>query len=396
MPHLVNYCRNCGSEKTEKLFFFPHTFFWYGVNTDFFEKNIIPKYMDAVILFCNECGFMGLPVDDTLRDLLNVLYRSPDSVTGATLDKKSTYSIRLAQDFFGIFSKLLDGRMPEKILEVGCQQGYLLYELKKRGARRVVGVEPGSITPWVDDNGETLDVRHGFLSREIVRENDFDFVYSLNVLEHVEQPKEFLHIIYDSMKEGGMLLLAVPNELFSLQECNLGMFMFQHLNYFIPESLKAMLRECGFTIKKVISARKEPIYILAEKTQTKDININFGHEKDKIRKLLVKYQEKLNDKLNIIHRALKKSKSKPLGFYGVAGCINIFSWLPVLFERPCAVFDSDSLTWGKSYGGIPCPVMSPQRLNEVTDVISVPFRLQEEIVSIIAEKEPSVNIHRLY
>ena len=135
------------------------------------------------------------------------------------------------------------------------------------------------------------------------------------------------------MKEGGMLLLAVPNELFSLQEGNLGMFMFQHLNYFIPESLKAMLRECGFTIKKVISARKEPIYILAEKTQTKDININFGHEKDKIRKLLVKYQEKLNDKLNIIHRALKKSKSKPLGFYGVAGCINIFSWLPVLLTK---------------------------------------------------------------
>lgn len=60
----------------------------------------------------------------------------------------------------------------------------------------MVGIEPGEVEPWVDDSGAALDIRRGLLSRDILKEKDFDLVYSLQVLEHVEDPNEFLQIIF--------------------------------------------------------------------------------------------------------------------------------------------------------------------------------------------------------
>ena len=64
-----NYdCRNCRSGDLEVFFQFPETFFWYGLQNSFLEKNIVPKYTDAVLLLCNVCGFIGSPISERLRD----------------------------------------------------------------------------------------------------------------------------------------------------------------------------------------------------------------------------------------------------------------------------------------------------------------------------------------
>ena len=57
---------------------------------------------------------------------------------------------------------------------MGCQRGFLLNEFQKRGAKRVVGIEPGEVEPWVDDSGAALDIRRGLLPRDILKEKDFD------------------------------------------------------------------------------------------------------------------------------------------------------------------------------------------------------------------------------
>ena len=99
-------------------------------------------------------------------------------------------------------------------MEIGCQRGYLLNEFRLRGSKQVTGIEPGLVEPWVDKSGFVLDIRRGLLSRDILNKEVFDFIYCLQVLEHVENPNEFLEIIYDSLKMGGKFCLAVPNEFF--------------------------------------------------------------------------------------------------------------------------------------------------------------------------------------
>ena len=142
-----NYdCRNCRSGDLEVFFQFPETFFWYGLQNSFLEKNIVPKYTDAVLL-CNVCGFIGSPVSERLRDQLNTYYESPYSVPGATPGQDSKYSQSLAETFFSSFAEFASGWIPEKVLEIGCQRGYLLNEFRLRGSKQVTGIEPGLVEP---------------------------------------------------------------------------------------------------------------------------------------------------------------------------------------------------------------------------------------------------------
>ena len=392
-----NRCRICGSTKNEVLFDFPKTFFWYGASNDYLEKIIGSKYLDAIILFCNQCGFMGLPIDDSLRELLSVVYNSFQSVPGATPGTQSSYSFRLADDFFRTFWNLAPGWIPGKILEVGCQGGYLLHKFERLGAAKAIGVEPGDVKPYVDEDGNPSDIRRGFFSHDIVGEDSFELIFSLHVLEHIEYPNEFLSTAYSLLKVGGKLLLAVPNELFSLKDGNVGMFLFQHLNYFTPGSLEALLLANGFSVCGMISSRHESLYVMAEKKDQRIVNSVYKSQGDDTRKLLMAYKDKVNKKLNYIRGISNETGKKALGFYGVAGSSNIFSWISQLSERPCAVFDSDSSTWGKAYGGIPVSVQPPRMLSTVSDIIVVPYRLQGEIVQFLqAQHGGSLRIHKLY
>jgi 2-polyprenyl-3-methyl-5-hydroxy-6-metoxy-1,4-benzoquinol methylase len=390
-------CRNCNSKQLESLFHFPNTFFWYGEENPFLEKNISPKYADAILLFCNSCGFIGAPVSERLRNQLNIYYRSPFSVPGATPGQDSEYSNSLAQSFFSSFSELEPDWIPKNVLEVGCQRGFLLNEFQKRGAKKVVGIEPGEVAPWVDDSGTVLDIRRGLLSREILKEQNFDLVYSLQVLEHVENPNKFLQIIFDSLKDGGRLFLAVPNEFYSLREGNVGMFLFQHLNYFTQEILQSLLNANGFNVTGLISSRHRELMVMAQKMPANWNANSYGPDINGLRILLTDYQRKVAEKLDYIRALLEKTKEKTLGFYGVAGTSNIFSWIPELKNNKVEVFDSDSNTWGKPFGGVPCLIQSPENLNYVDNIIPAPFRLHDEIAEYIeGRKVENLTVHRLY
>ena len=107
--------------------------------------------------------------------------------------------------------------------------------------------------------------------------------------------------------------------------------------------------------------------------------------------LLKGYQKKVAEKLDYIRTLSDQTKGETLGFYGVAGTSNIFSWIPELEERKVAVFDSDSCTWRKRFGGVPCSVQPPEELDTVGNVIPVPFRLQN-VISISIEDRKIENL----
>jgi len=393
----TNECRNCNSNQLESVFQFSNTFFWYGPENTFLKRNISPKYLDAILLFCNSCGFVGAPISESLRNQLKIYYQSPFSVPGATPGEDSNYSRSLAQSFFSSFSELEPDWFPQNVLEVGCQRGFLLNEFQKRGAKKVVGIEPGEVDPWVNESGTTLNIRRGILNRDILKEKDFDLVYSLQVLEHVEDPNEFLQIIFDSLKVEGRLFLAVPNEFYSLKEGNIGMFLFQHLNYFTPDTLEALLNKNGFNVIALISSRHRALMVMAQKMPKNWRASSKGFDINCLRNLLKGYQKKVLEKLDFIRKLSKCTKDKTLGFYGVAGTSNIFSWLPELKNNRVSVFDSDSTTWGKAFGGVPCLVKSPEELNSVENVIPAPFRLHDEIAKYIVGREvKNLKVHPLY
>ncbi|MBZ6076255.1 class I SAM-dependent methyltransferase [Microvirga puerhi] len=109
----------------------------------------------------------------------------------------------------------------KKILEVGSGCGALV----TRG-RVAYGLDISGIEPSVNEFTATLDVGRRLLSHFNLPPNalqdafgeaipfpdeHFDFVYSSNVLEHVQSPQKVISESLRVLKPGGLLLFVVPN-----------------------------------------------------------------------------------------------------------------------------------------------------------------------------------------
>jgi len=62
-----------------------------------------------------------------------------------------------------------------------------------------------------------------------------------------------------------------------------------------------------------------------------------------------------------------------------------------------AVFDSDSFTLEKRFGGVPSLVQPPEELSTIENISPVPFRLHDVITKSIEDRKiENLKIHRLY
>jgi SAM-dependent methyltransferase len=97
-----------------------------------------------------------------------------------------------------------------RILDYGCGAAPYLNYFRARGAR-VSGAEmtPAVVTAC---RAAGLDVA---LIEQMERipfpDGEFDFVYLMQVIEHISQPHEFLDEVRRVLKPGGTLYLAMPN-----------------------------------------------------------------------------------------------------------------------------------------------------------------------------------------
>ena len=93
----------------------------------------------------------------------------------------------------------------------------------------------------------------------------FDFVHSNHVLEHVDDPVLILRDLHASLKNGGVLLIEVPNEIVSLstmmkrlmfmKSCS-ATSMYEHQHFFTIKSLSSALYRAGFSELQISTPRR--------------------------------------------------------------------------------------------------------------------------------------------
>jgi 2-polyprenyl-6-hydroxyphenyl methylase / 3-demethylubiquinone-9 3-methyltransferase len=97
-------------------------------------------------------------------------------------------------------------------LDVGCGAGLLCEPLARLGAQ-VTGLDaaPESIgvaQAHAAEAGVAIDYRCADVARI---DGEFDLVTSMEVIEHVSDPLDFLSALRDRMAEGGLLVMSTPN-----------------------------------------------------------------------------------------------------------------------------------------------------------------------------------------
>jgi len=155
------------------------------------------------------------------------------------------------------------------VLDVGCSTGAFLFQLKNRYLRdyAVTGTDvAGAALDHAESRGVEV-VRESFLNGDF-RERRFDAVTFWAVMEHLVEPKRFLHKAALVLKPGGYCFVLVPN-LRSLAVRVLGVryryIMPDHVNYFTAATLQQFVAtEPAFEIIQIGSSHFNPVVLLKD------------------------------------------------------------------------------------------------------------------------------------
>lgn len=166
------------------------------------------------------------------------------------------------------------------LLDIGAGIGQFLNYAKK--SFTVYGTEVSQSAISIAREKYGIEVKMGEIEQAGFEDTQFDIITLFHVLEHVPYPQSTLAKVKSLLKKDGMVVIAVPNDLFSIRTFIIklmrllkrGKFKYFgklgirklsldgalpeiHLSHFRPGVLKTFLERNGFEIK---SQRIDPYY----------------------------------------------------------------------------------------------------------------------------------------
>jgi len=242
----------------------------------------------ASIVECKQCGVHRLAEKDCIPSSFYESGHYREHLQQSLTNEKAV----LEQDDMQRFT--LDVLWPntlrnKSMLDVGCGIGSLL-DMTRNISGSQIGVEP--CVPYL----ESLTTRgyQVFSSLNDASEtckSTIDWAFSVQVIEHVDNPREFLQEILCLLKPGGKALISTPNRndiLMSLLNDEFTPFFYRaaHRWYFDEKSLSKCAELAGFEVNNVHFIHRygmaNTLYWLRDKspkgrTQMKKINPMADH-----------------------------------------------------------------------------------------------------------------------
>lgn len=229
-------CSACGVSRLEEILALPD-FPLTGVFVHPAQRAEFPSF-DQALLRCAGCGHAQL------RDTVDPTYLYQDTYTHRS--SLSPISTR-GNDFFAAFvEEIAAGRHFESIVEIGCNDLYLLKRLAGRGDH-LLGFDPIWKGRTPADRGR-IQVSDKYIE-EIAPAADIpvrpDLVLSVHTLEHVNDPLHSLQPIFDHAQEGALFVVEVPGFDTLVNIARFDQVFHQHLNYFSVASFQRMIAALG-------------------------------------------------------------------------------------------------------------------------------------------------------
>ena len=135
---------------------------------------------DLALAFCDGCGFIW-----------NAAYDASIIAYDTDYENSLDHSPAFVQYIGGLAERLVERYdvRGKRVVEVGCGQADFLKRLCAAGDNLGFGYDPSYVGEEVDG---AVTVRRELYSEETVGDADPDFVCCRHVLEHIEQPLEFV------------------------------------------------------------------------------------------------------------------------------------------------------------------------------------------------------------
>jgi len=136
------------------------------------------------------------------------------------------------------------------IIEIGCGSGYFLSLLCELGNNRGVGFDPAhSLQKTHCEVNDRIKFIKDFYSDSYIN-YQADLIVCRHTLEHVQNPKEFLFTLRQSIDNrlNTYAFFEVPNALNIFHNLFIWDIIYEHCSYFTPTSLSLTFSSCGFRL----------------------------------------------------------------------------------------------------------------------------------------------------
>lgn len=135
----------------------------------------------------------------------------------------------------------------KRVLEVGCGQGDFLTSLCAAGDNTGFGFDPS----YAGGNEDPRISIRPMSFAEVEGKLEADFVCCRHVLEHIDEPREFLKALAAKLEPGTAVFFEVPNALFTIRDGGIWDIIYEHCGYFTPSSLKRVFQLAGLQVLEI-------------------------------------------------------------------------------------------------------------------------------------------------
>lgn len=356
-------CRACGSELLPWCMIYkaPHS-----VQTPLKQDQLNDdKGQDLSIMQCVRCGLVQLRDDPDFSTVYSEDYWFSVSFSAYS----RSYQLELAERW----DKKL-GLQGKSVLELGGGDGFFAELLTKRGCI-VTMVEPAARACQAARRRGIHRVINGYLDKNTLQNQQFDFVVLRHVLEHVARPRELIRLLRGYLvPRSGKLLVEVPNLDAILSSGRFCDFYAEHVLYFSPGTLVNLAESCGMRVLETYTIeRGDYLVIVAEPGA-----ISASTAQDEIDHLREKFRDLVKQ---------SRRTGRTVGIYGAGGRgVALLSLVDAASLGLSYVVDSDPRKWGRFTPGTHLPIVSPQVLRDkpVDDLLISALSFQEEIAKDLA------------
>jgi SAM-dependent methyltransferase len=193
---------------------------------------------DLALAFCGGCGFIW-----------NAAYDASIIAYDTDYENSLDHSPAFVSYIGGLAERLVERYdvRGKRVVEVGCGQADFLRRLCAAGDNRGFGYDPSYVGEEVDG---AVTVRRELYSEATVGDADPDFVCCRHVLEHIEQPLEFVSSLRRTLDagRGTPVYFEVPNGEYQLANGVVWDMIYAHHSTFTEASLRTLFERCGFEV----------------------------------------------------------------------------------------------------------------------------------------------------
>lgn len=356
------------------------------------QLNMPERWFPLRVFVCTNCWLAQTEDFAQFDELFAHDYAYFSSYSASWLDHAEKYVIDMIEQF-----KLDTGSF---VIEVACNDGYLLQKIKSRGIP-CLGVEPTQSTALVAQS-KGIDVKQEFFGaalaeRLVLEGNCADLMVANNVLAHVPNIGDFVRGFAVLLAPKGVVTFEFPHLLSLINGCQFDTIYHEHFSYLSLTAVAAIFKSNGLKIFRVeqLSTHGGSLRVYAERSdctvrvesssvaEMLEQESNAGISSIRFYSKLQQCADKIKDKLLQFLIGAKAAGHLVVGYGAAAKGNTLLNYAGVKVDLLRAVVDRSPAKQGKFLPGSRIPILDENYLTNAHPryVLILPWNLRTEITN---------------